>query len=408
MTSGKTRNIYLVGIKGVGMAALAVYLKERGKNVWGSDVVEEFPTDAILHQNNIKMLKGFHESNIDDDIDLVITTGAHGGLENVEVKTARNKNIPVMTLAQEVGHLMNEYKTRISVCGSHGKTTTSAMIAFVLNKLGLNASHLVGVPKFSGLNGGHYGGTDHLTVEADEYVASPGIDDTPRFMYQSPNIIICTNVDYDHPDVFPTQESMEEVYLNFFRKLDKENGVLIYCEEDERLVKLVAQLDIKNKHRYSLIKDNQIDLAIPGRHNQLNACAVQALADVLKFDTHVVKRHLMSFSGSSRRFEKIFETNDTYLYDDYAHHPREIEATIEAVRGLYPQRRLLIIFQSHTYSRTKQFLREFVSVLGKADEAIVTDVFSSAREKEISVRGVDFENEAHNQGINNLSYISYE
>lgn len=389
------------------MTALAVYLAERGKRVWGSDVEEEYPTDAVLKENNITVLSGFDSRNITDDIDLVVTTGAHGGLDNSEVLEAKGRSINVSTLAQFVGEEAKHFKTVISVCGTHGKTTTSAMLAFVLKHLGMKASHLVGAPSFSGLNGGHYGGDDYLVIEADEYAASPGKDNTPRFMYQNPDIIICTNVDYDHPDVFPTVESMEQAYLTFFQKLDREKGVLIYCGEDGRLKRLVSKVDINHKYPYSLKDSDDSKLLIPGRHNLLNAAAVLTIADILKLDKSLVKKYLVSFSGSARRLEKIFEHNDTILYDDYAHHPKEIEATIEAIRSLYPQKRLIILFQSHTYSRTKQFLKEFVAALGKADRVIVTDIFASARETAEKIGGADFEKEAQRQGITTLSYCQY-
>lgn len=289
------------------MTALAILLKEQGKNVWGSDVAEIFPTDIVLTKNAIKILEDFDPSHITADIDLVITTGAHGGLNNIEVLAAHERNIPVLTLAQAVGQLMKDFKTKISICGSHGKTTTSAMTGFLFHRLGLKSSHLVGTPTFSGLNGGHFGGTDYLVVEADEYVASRGVDNTPRFMYQSPDIIVCTNIEYDHPDVFETQQVMEEAYVQFFKKLDPEKGILIYCEEDARLKALVERVTIIHKYSYSIRDFGNLELSVPGLHNKLNASAVLRLAETLQLDVVSVKKMLSSFTGSSRRFEKVFE-----------------------------------------------------------------------------------------------------
>lgn len=399
------KHIYLVGIKGVGMTALAVYLKEQGYIVSGSDVPEVFPTNAVLSENNIAIVEGFKIENITDAIDLVVTTGAHNGLQNIEVVVAQKKGIPVKTLAQFVGEETNRFKIVISVCGSHGKTTTSAMVGFVLHSLGLSSSHLVGTPTFSGLYGGHYGGYDYLVVEADEYIASPGVDSTPRFMYQNPDVIICTSVEHDHPDAFPTPKDLEKAYLKFFQKLDNKKGVLIYCNEDWALQQLIEQVDIEKKIAYT---EERMTLSIPGRHNRLNASAVLQLGKALNLDEDAVRNALESYTGSARRFEKIFEGNEIMLIDDYAHHPTEIEATIEAARAQYPGRRLVVVFQSHTYSRTKQFFVEFISSLALADRVYITDIFASARETAQQVTAQDMVAAAQKRGISVLSYCPFD
>lgn len=395
-----TNNIFLVGIKGVGMSSLAVYLKERGKRVWGSDVDEVFTTDSVLAENGIKIIRGFNRQNITDDVDLVVTSGAHGGLENLEVISAREKGIKTLSLAQEVGDLMPPFKNKISVCGSHGKTTTSAMIAFVFKKLGLAASHLVGAARFSGFYGGHFGGTDYIVVEADEYVSSLGVDNTPRFMYQSPNIIVCTNIDFDHPDVYRDINAIEKAYLDFFKKLDKNQGKLIYNQSDERLSKLVERISLKNKYPFDLNTASHVQLSIPGDHNRQNAAAAISLGKVLRLDTDKVKSALSEFSGVNRRLEKIAYINDVYLYDDYAHHPSEIRAMISAVRELYSHRRLVIIFQPHMATRTIALLDEFARSLSLADFSIVTDIFDSARERKekFAITSYDIEKKALKMG----------
>jgi UDP-N-acetylmuramate--alanine ligase len=429
----KMHNIYLVGIKGVGMTALATYLKQRGKNVWGSDVPEVFPTDRILKENDISVLDGFSGSHISDDIDLVITTGAHGGLHNEEVIEAKKKSKPVMTQAEEVGHIMQAYKTSISVCGSHGKTTTSSMLAFVLRKLGLQSSHIVGAPDFSGLRGGEYAGEDYFVAEADEYVNSPGIDNTARFMFQHPTHIICTNIELDHPDVYPNLGSIEDVFKNFFDQCSQNGGWIIFNSDEENLSKIV--LNYKNKlsfgtqvnsdYKISEIVSNsekttfkithgtqdlgEFMLLLPGKHNVYNAASVIALCHALGLDIEHVRTALSMFTGARRRFELIFEKNSTFLFDDYAHHPTELTALIESARSKYTDKKIIIIFQPHTYSRTKELFSEFIIALSKADRSYVLDIFGSAREGEDqSISSQKLAEEAHARGFNNIEYIPQE
>lgn len=403
MNTVGNKNIYLVGIKGVGMAALAVYLKEQGHMVWGSDVDDNFPTDRILTENAIRVLSGFDKRHITDDIDIVITTGAHGGLANVETEEAKNKKISVMTLAQYVGIETKKYKTVIAVCGTHGKTTTSAMAAFVLHRLSLNASHLVGASAFSDLAGGHFGGYDFLVVEADEYVASVGIDDTPRFMYLSPSIIMCTNIDFDHPDVYPDINAIQEAYRLFFNRLDPKTGTLIYFQDNALLYKTATTLAIKHKAPYTN-PARKIMLKLPGHHNQQNAESIIKLASILGLEVVSVETALSEFAGVERRFEKIYEENGIMLYDDYAHHPVEIEATIGAFQDQYHGRRLLVFFQPHTYSRTAALHTAFVHALHHADKAYITDIFASAREDGAGITAQELQGEAQALGYHNVAY----
>ena len=406
MTIQEVHNIYMVGIKGVGMTALALILNKMGKNVWGSDVVEEFKTDAVLKRNGITILPGFTEQNISENIDLVITTAAHGGLSNPEVLAAQRKGISIMTHAEALGIVMNLFKLKISVCGSHGKTTVSAMIAFVFEKLKIKAGYHVGAASFSGYDAGGFSGYDYFVTEADEYLASPGINDTPRFMFQNPDIIICTNIDFDHPDVYKNLDAVEDAFVGFLQKLMTKNGTLIYYKNDVLLHKIAHQLSLQKIHAYDLIDAQNISLSIPGNHNQLNAAAAQTLFQILGFDEDQTKKALAEFKGSSRRFEKIYENFGFVLYDDYAHHPAEIVATIAAVRIRYPSRRLVVIFQPHTFSRTERLKEGFIKALAKADSAVIVDIFPSKRENvaDYTITSQSLVKEAQNQGIKNITY----
>jgi len=198
----KAKNIHFVGIKGIAMASLAVWAKEAGKLITGTDIEEHFPSDEVLSKAGISVDVGFDEKHIDTHKpDLVIYTGAHGGRDNEEVIEAQKRNIPVLPHGKALGQVM-EGKRQITVAGSHGKTTVTAMIAMILAKAGLDPSYAIGSGMISGLGlPGHFGRGEWFVAEGDEYVTDPGHDQTPRFLWQKPEILVITNIDLDHPDV---------------------------------------------------------------------------------------------------------------------------------------------------------------------------------------------------------------
>lgn len=402
----KAQNIFMTGIKGVGMTALALILQKMGKNVWGSDVFEKFKTDEVLKRNGIKAVLGFNEQNISNNIDLVITTAAHGGLGNPEVIAARDRGIKVLTHAEALGSVMNLFKTKIAVCGSHGKTTVSALAAFVFLKLGEKIGYHVGAATFSGYDGGGFTGFDYFITEADEYVSSPGIDKTPRFLYQNPNIVISTNIDFDHPDVYANIDEVEDVFERFLQKLTEKDGVLIYYKNDALLEKIARELPFKKAIGYDWADTVDLTLSIPGRHNLINAAAVLALFKNLGRDEKKIRNILSDFRGSSRRFEKIYEDFAFVLYDDYAHHPVEIVATIEAFKAQFPSRRLIVIFQPHTFSRTEKLKQGFIQALAKADVSLVVDIFPSKRENpdDYTITSYSLVFDAQQQSLKNIIY----
>lgn len=371
----QSKRIYFVGIKGVAMAALAIWAKEAGKIVAGSDVEEEFPTDEELRKAEIEIHEGFDIIHlVTFSPDLIIYTGAHGGRDNPQVVNAMKHGIPSLPHGQGLGLAM-EGKRKISVAGSHGKTTTSAMIATILTEAGLDPSYTIGCGSIRGLGAaGHAGKGDWFVAEADEYVTDPGHDRTPRFLWQNPEVLVVTNIDYDHPDVYPDLSRVQQAFV----RLQKQSKFTLVSSDDEassvlRRANNVATFNLSEQL-------NELRLQVPGRHNMLNAAAAAAVCGRIGIAWEVVKRGLERFGGTKRRFEKLGELRGALIYDDYAHHPKEIEATIAAFRDKYPKKRLIVIFQPHTYSRTKALLVDFVRVLGMADIAIVTDIYASARE----------------------------
>lgn len=372
----QSKRMYFVGIKGVAMAALAVWAKEAGKIVAGSDTGEEFPTDEELNNGGITVHEGFDATHIEAfQPDLVIYTGAHGGRDNLQAAHAIKLGIPAFPHGKALGLAMAG-KRQISVSGSHGKTTTAAMIATILVRAGLDPSYAIGCGSIRGLGAaGHAGKGEWFVAEADEYVTDPGHDMTPRFLWQTPEVLVVTNIDFDHPDVYPDISSVQQVFV----RLQKQSTFTFVSADDE--ASSVLRRNGRNTATFGLSeKLNELKLQIPGRHNMLNAAAAAGVSERIGISWEIIKRGLAWFGGTKRRFEKLGEVRGALIYDDYAHHPKEIEATIAAFRTAYPKRRLIVIFQPHTYSRTKALLDGFRSALTKADVAIVTDIYASARE----------------------------
>src|SRR3989344_3753646 len=212
----KAKNIHFVGIKGIAMASLAVWAKEAGKIVTGTDVGEQFPSDEVLTTAGISFDVGFDPKHIDQyKPDLVVYTGAHGGRDNEEVQHAAKKGIALLPHGKALGLAMEGHR-QITVAGSHGKTTVTAMIAMILAKAGLDPSYAIGSGMISGLGlPGHFGAGDWFVAEGDEYVTDPGHDATPRFLWQKPEILVVTNIDLDHPDVYPDLPAITNVFRKF-------------------------------------------------------------------------------------------------------------------------------------------------------------------------------------------------
>jgi UDP-N-acetylmuramate--alanine ligase len=398
-------HIHFMGIKGVGMAAAALCADDLGIAVSGSDVDEPFVTDEVLHQRQIHTQVGFSGDHIPPETDLVVYTGAHQGVQNQEVVVAKERGIRVISHAQAVGEL-TEGKRTISVCGVGGKTSTSAMLANVMDYANLKPSFLVGVGKVLNLQvPGRFGEGEFFIAEADEYVVSPGYDATPRFMLQTPEIIVCTNIVHDHPDQYASLEDTKKAFIAFFRTLPQ-NGLLILNGDSAAIQEILAsETFATNVITYGTKPENQwwvkesfigqgkqlvtfaskttefnLTLSVPGMFNALNALAAYIVSIHAGIAPQAVIEGLQLFRGSKRRFEKIDERNGIQYYDDYAHHPTQITATLKAAREWLPLDRLVVVFQPHTYSRTKALLGDFATSFEFADEVIITDIYASARE----------------------------
>jgi len=404
------KNIHFLGIKGVGMTPLAIIAKEAGFKISGCDLSKEFITDAPLNKAGIEPLNGFSEDHL-LNCDLLITTGAHGGFENIEVIKAKSLKIPVWTQGEAVGKFMDGELFKksfegISVAGSHGKTTTSAMIATILKESKQNPAFLIGTGDIPSLGSpGHFSNGKYFVAEADEYATEPKHDHTPKFLWQHPQIGVITNIEFDHPDLYSSMTQLREAFLHFVNNI-KPSGTLVACTDDVETAKIIKQylgkvitygfsesadfsiqrVSISPEKTFFWVhaKNTQLgefSLNIAGEQNALNALAAIVVCLELGLSLENIKRGLLAFKGTKRRAEFVGKLmSGALVYDDYAHHPTEIKSTLKAFKKMYPNKKIVCIFQPHTYSRTKSLFEQFITSFNLANELILTDIFPSLRE----------------------------
>lgn len=399
-------NYFIVGIKGTAMSNLAVILKQMGHHVQGTDLAEEFITDPVLKQNGIAVSAGFDPLLLPDEVECVVYSAAHQGAANPIVLHAGKKGVRTVSQAVLLGELTGQFAARLAVSGCHGKTTTTSLLAYTLGRLGKDPSYLVGTPFFNESPGGHYGSKEYFVIEADEYGVNPPLDKTPKLFHLHPTHAICTNIDFDHPDVYDTIEDTKKTFVTFL------SGIKSYlCIDDPVLGPVIPQItgdkktygfsetaDMRIFHpRYSETETafeliykgeplGEFTINLFGEKNILNAAAVILLLIDLGFFPDAVREAVKGFSAVKRRFELVYRNDTTYLFDDYGHHPNEIAATIAAARRRFPQKRIIVLFQPHTYSRTLSLKNEFVTSLSAADLSLVAPIFASARENAAQFR----------------------
>lgn len=399
------KKAYLIGIKGVGMAAVAQILRAHGAEVSGSDTSEHFFTEEVLARAEIPYVESFDVLSVPSDADVVIYSTAYTETNNPEVRRAREMGLWIMSYPEFLGSLTKQ-KFSIAVCGTHGKTTTSALLAHVLFGAGLDPSAVVG-SRVLNWDGGALSGTGkYFVFEADEY--------QNKFFYYSPWAIILTSVDWDHPDFFPTHTEYKKAFLEFLKKipvsgfavvngddaevinLTKESGVRMVTygfHEDNKYIVRILELVSDGTQRMSVSRGAEVYgefiLRIPGKHNAMNACAVVAMCAELGINNDRITESLENFLGTSRRFEIIGERNGILYIDDYAHHPEEVKATLAAAQSRYSGRRVIAVFQPHTFTRTQALLEEFAQSFDGATRVYLLEVYGSVREQRGGVSSRD-------------------
>lgn len=369
---------YFIGIKGSGMSALACILKDLGYEIEGSDVKQYFFTEEGLIQRNIKIHE-FNENNIKEN--MVIIQGNAYSDDNIEVKKAKELNLTIHTYQEMVAKLTKMFQT-ITVAGCHGKTSTTAMLAYVLDKL-IGANYLIG------------NGTGHANKE-NKYFALEACEYKRHFLEYSPYYAIITNIELDHIDYFKDIDDVIDAYRHYANNAE---NMVIACGDDRYTHSLDTTKPI---FYYGLDEDNDIlaknveytkegttfdvfiednyyghfDLPIFGKHQLLNTLAVISICFYERLEAKEAGKILKTFPGAKRRFSET-KINDTIIIDDYAHHPTEMKATIKAAKQKYPNKDIIIVFQPHTYTRTKEFAEDYINILSTVKKAYIMDIHGS-------------------------------
>lgn len=402
------KQVYFVGIKGVGMASLAVLLKQAGADVSGADVSESFVTDELLAQNKIRV-DDFATAVLPENVQGIVYSGAHKGQGHPLVQTALSSGIPCYTLAQATGSLSLAKQTLLT-CGVGGKSTTSAWLSVIQELSGQSPSYSVGVGTIPNLGtSGKWQSGKWFIVEGDEYVSDPSLPEvSPRFLFFQPTVAVCTGVAYDHPDVYASWQDTESAFATLWERLPEE-GALIIPENEPGIEQVLAvtnmiapiirvgssdQADVQwtwqaqgTGSRITLIwKETGQTLEavtlLPGEHNALNAALVAVTAHFLGASSEAIIQGLESFRSTPRRFEFLGMTpQGVQCFDDYAHHPRELRAIAQTLQTWFADQSVTVAFQPHTFSRTKALFDDFVSALSEMPgDLCILPIFASARE----------------------------
>lgn len=382
----KIKRAHFIGIGGIGVSAIARMMLLDGKKVSGSDNVLSKITEE-LKNFGAKIFKGQRTKNIKDGIDLVVYSPAVKK-DNSELKEAKRLRIFTLSYPQVLG-LISKEKYTIAVSGTHGKTTTTAMIAKILKDAGLDPTVIVG-SLLKDLKSNFIAGKGkYFVCEACEYKKS--------FLNLHPRIIVITNIDNDHLDYYKNLSNIQKAFAQFASKL-KENDYLICDKNDKNLKPVVKRAKCKIID-YSKIKTD-FKLKIPGEHNIKNAKAALAVAKILSVNRDKALAALKKFSGTWRRFEYKGNTkNGVLVYDDYAHHPTEIRATLKAMRKKFKNKKIWCVFQPHLFSRTRLLLDDFAKSFNDVDAVIVSEIYAAREKDNGKINSVDLVNKIGSKAI---------
>ncbi len=384
----KTNHIHFVGIGGIGMSGIAELLLNLGYTVSGSDLADSAITRRLA-ELGARIYKG-HQKEWIEGAEVVVTSTAIAA-DNPEVLQAREEHIPVVARAEMLAELMRLKKYGIAIAGSHGKTSTTSLVATVLGEAGMDPTIVVGGKVDSLGSNAKLGEGEFLVAEADESDGS--------FLKLSPVINVVTNIDLEHLDYYRDLDHIKEVFIEFIDKLPF-YGAAIVCLDDENVAQILPQIgkrtityglteqaDIYATKIVSLGMGNEfvvrhrgkelgvVRLPRPGRHTIYNSLAAIAVGLELNIDFAVIVRALEHFRGVERRLQVKGEKQGILVVDDYGHHPTEIKTTLNAVRDGWPDRRLVVAFQPHRYSRTQGLFQEFVTSFHRADNLIMCNIY---------------------------------
>jgi len=406
---GKTRRIHFVGIGGIGMSGIAELLANLGFDVSGSDMRRSETTDRLTTKFGVKVYEGHQRAHV-GDAEVVVFSSAVGA-SNPEIVEASRRSIPVIPRAEMLAELMR-LRFSIAVAGSHGKTTTTSMIAVVLERAGVDPTAVIGGRLSAFGSNARLGRSEYLVAEADESDRS--------FLMLWPTIAVLTNIDHEHMESYGSFADLQQAFVEFANKVPF-YGSVVACADEPDLAAVLPRVnrrvvtyglndgpaeagpsvrgvdvelgafggrcvvyrgDGSNRERLGALQ-----LSIPGRHNLQNALAAVAVADRLGIDFSHVASALADFRGAERRFERRGEAGGVLVVDDYGHHPTEIAAVLAAARATLG-RRLVVAFQPHRYTRTHRLMDAFGPALREADEIVLTDIYAASED---AIPGVTIE-----------------
>ena len=403
----KVKNIHFVGIGGVGMSGIAEVLANLGFSVSGSDLAESATTRRLAAQG-IRIATGHAAENVGNTDAVVVSTAVKS--DNPEVLAARERKVPLVPRAQMLAELMR-LKQGIAIAGTHGKTTTTSLVASILAEGGMDPTFVIGGRLNAAGANARLGSGDFLVAEADESDAS--------FLFLSPVISIVTNIDADHMETYGHDFGrLKQAFVDFLQRLPF-YGVAVLCADDANVREIMPQvtkqivsygLDASanvraenvvsedGRMRLDCVRVNgsisrlPITLNLPGMHNVLNALAAIAVATEVGVSDAAIIKALAEFKGVGRRFQRYGEValaggGSFTLVDDYGHHPAEMKATIAAARGAFPDRRLLLAFQPHRYTRTRDCFEDFVSVLNTVDALVLAEIYAAGETPIVAADG---------------------
>jgi UDP-N-acetylmuramate--alanine ligase len=406
---GKTRRIHFVGIGGIGMSGIAELLANLGFDVSGSDMRRSETTDRLTTKFGVKVYEGHQRAHV-GDAEVVVFSSAVGA-SNPEIVEASRRSIPVIPRAEMLAELMR-LRFSIAVAGSHGKTTTTSMIAVVLERAGVDPTAVIGGRLSAFGSNARLGRSEYLVAEADESDRS--------FLMLWPTIAVLTNIDHEHMESYGSFADLQQAFVEFANKVPF-YGSVVACADEPDLAAVLPRVNrrvvtyglndgpaeagpsvrgvdvelgafggrcvVYRGDGSSRERLGALQLSIPGRHNLQNALAAVAVADRLGIDFSHVASALADFRGAERRFERRGEAGGVLVVDDYGHHPTEIAAVLAAARATLG-RRLVVAFQPHRYTRTHRLMDAFGPALREADEIVLTDIYAASED---AIPGVTIE-----------------
>ena len=395
---GRLKRVHFVGVGGVGMSGIALVLKNMGFEVTGSDAKESDATRKLA-EAGIRVSIGHDAANCADAQVVVYSSAVHS--ENPELACARAKEIPVIRRAEMLAELMR-MKFSVAISGSHGKTTVTSMVAHLMERAGLDPTSVIGGRVMGADAGARLGQSQYLVAEADESDRS--------FLALYPTIAVVTNIEREHLDVYHDLADIKREFVRFVNRVPF-YGAVVLCMDSPAVrsirnrakrrvvtygVEAPADIRVKDVQLYGFSSAftllyggkevGRFNLPVPGMHNVANALAALATGNELGIGFEAMAQAMAVFSGVHRRLEKLGEKNGIVVYDDYGHHPTEVRVTLEALRHAFPDRRILVVFQPHRYTRTKALAEEFGTCFAAADELILTKIYAAS---EPEIPGVD-------------------